>query len=263
MSIVTTPLTFFLGAKQIIFPNRYTEFPLIDKVPVSPNTNIYRFALPRSGDVLGLPIGQHITITAHLGDKDYTKAYTPISSDFDEGHFELLVKHYPEGHASKFLNNLRLQQTIRVKGPKGKFMYRPNMVKHIGMIAGGTGISPMLQILTAIVREPTDVTRVSLVFANVSEMDILLKEDIDEIAEKYPYFKVHYVLNEPPKDWEGSTGFVTEDIIRKHLPASSPDTKILICGPPPMVSAMKKATEAVGFPKANLVSEAGDQVFAF
>ena len=142
-------------------------------------------------------------------------------------------------------------------------LYQPNMVKNIGMIAGGTGIAPMLQILSAIVREPTDITRVSLVFANVTELDILLKEDIDQIAEKYPYFQVHYVLNEAPEDWEGSTGFVTEDIIRKYLPAPSPDTKILICGPPPMVSAMKKATEAVGFDKAKVVSDADDQVFVF
>lgn len=236
---------------------------MIDKVPVSANTNIYRFALPRSSDVLGLPIGQHITITAHLGDKDYTRSYTPISSDLDEGHFELLIKDYPDGNVSQYVNGLRLQQVIKVKGPKGKFLYQPNMVKHIGMIAGGTGIAPMLQILSAIVREPTDITRVSLVFANVTEFDILLKEDIDQIAEKYPYFKVHYVLNKPPKDWDGSTGFVTEDIIKEHLPAPSADTKILICGPPPMVAAMKKATQEVGFTKAKVVSEAEDQVFVF
>lgn len=244
-------------------PDKFTEFALIDKVPVSPNTNIYRFALPRSSDVLGLPIGQHITITAHLGDKDYTRSYTPISSDLDLGHFELLIKDYPNGKVSSYLNSLNNHQVIKVKGPKGKMLYQPNMAKNIGMIAGGTGIAPMLQIIGAIIREPTDITRVSLVFANVTEDDILLKEDIDQIAEKYPYFKVHYVLNQPPADWNGSAGFVTEEIIREHLPAPSPDTRIFVCGPPPMTAAMKKATEAVGFDKARIVSEAEDQVFVF
>ncbi|KAF5094747.1 hypothetical protein D0Z00_003412 [Geotrichum galactomycetum] len=255
---------FYRGrSKQIIFPDEYREFPLIDKVPVSHNANIYRFALPRETDVLGLPTGQHITITATIDDKEVSRSYTPISNNQDEGHFELLVKHYPEGKISSYLNQLILQQTIKVKGPKGKMIYKPNMVKHIGMIAGGTGIAPMLQVLSNIVRDPHDVTRVSLIFANVTEEDILLKEDIDEIAEKYPYFKVHYVLNNPPENWEGSTGFVTDELIREHLPAPSPDTKILICGPPPMVAAMKKATEAVGYDKTNVVSKAEDQVFVF
>ncbi|KAF5103852.1 hypothetical protein D0Z03_000028 [Geotrichum reessii] len=257
-------LKFYRGRpKKIILPDEYREFPLIDKVPVSHNANIYRFALPRETDVLGLPTGQHITITTTIDDKEVSRSYTPISNNQDEGHFELLVKHYPEGKISSHLNNLKLQQTIKVKGPKGKMVYKANMVKHIGMIAGGTGIAPMLQVLSTIVRDPYDITRVSLIFANVTEEDILLKEDIDEIAAKYPYFKVHYVLNNPPEDWDGSTGFVTEDLIREHLPAPSRDTKIFICGPPPMVAAMKKATEAVGYDKARLVSNAEDQVFVF
>lgn len=248
---------------QILFPERLTEFPLIDKVPVSHNAAIYRFALPRDTDVLGLPIGQHITISASVDGKEFTRSYTPISSEDDEGHFELLVKHYPEGKISQTLNSLKIGSSINVKGPKGRMVYQPNMSKEIGMIAGGTGIAPMLQILSAIVRNPYDTTKVSLVFANVTADDILLKEDIDTIAEKYPYFKVHYVLNTPPEGWTGSTGFVTEDIIKEHLPAPSPDTKILVCGPPGMVSAMKKATEAAGFDKPKLVSDADDQVFIF
>lgn len=231
---------------------------------MSPDTNIYRFALPRETDVLGLPVGQHIEITAHLANNDFVRQYTPISSNQDHGHFELLIKDYPLGLVSQYLNSLNNHQIIKVKGPFGKMLYKPNMAKEIGMIAGGTGISPMLQILGAIIREPTDTTRVSLVYANETEDDILLQDDIDEIAEKYPYFKVHYVLNRPSKGWEeGSTGYVTADIIRKHLPAPSPETKLFICGPPKMCDAMKTASETVGFDKARDSSEPEDQVFIF
>lgn len=143
--------------------------------------------------------------------------------------------------------------------------YSPNMIKNIGMIAGGTGIAPMLQVISAIVRNPEDLTRVDLIFANVTEEDILLKEDIDDLAEKYPNFNVHYVLNEEPKSgkWNGSIGFVTEDIIKKHISPPSDDTKIFICGPPPMVSAMKKATANLGYQPVKGVSKPEDQVFVF
>ncbi len=75
-------------------------------------------------------------------------------------------------------------------------MYRPNVCKALGMIAGGTGITPMLQIIKAVLKNPEDKTQLSLIFANVNLDDILLKSELDELAEKYAsQFKVFYVLN--------------------------------------------------------------------
>lgn len=48
---------------------------------------------------------------------------------------------------SQHMDHLKIGDTIEVKGPKGKFHYEPNMKAHIGMLAGGTGITPMLQII--------------------------------------------------------------------------------------------------------------------
>ena len=106
----------------------------------------------------------------------------------------------------------------------------------------------------------TDKTRVGIIFANVDYDDILLKEDLDNIARDDPLFKGHYVLKNPPTAWEGCPGLVAVDIIKAKLlvPPPSPGMKLLICGPPPMVSAMEQATE-----KARTVSKLEDQVFCF
>ena len=114
---------------------------------------------------------------------------------------------------------MQIGQTLRVKGPKGAMVYTPNMVKHFGMIAGGTGITPMLQIIRAIIRgRPknggTDTTEVDLIFANVNKEDILLKEDLDSLAKEDQGFRVHYVLNNPPDPWGGGVGFVTSEMIK-------------------------------------------------
>lgn len=58
----------------------------------SPRLLSYRFALPRSDDVLGLPIGQHVSVTAEINGKDIMRSYTPTSSDDNLGHFDLLIK---------------------------------------------------------------------------------------------------------------------------------------------------------------------------
>jgi cytochrome-b5 reductase len=116
----------------------------------------------------------------------------------------------------------------------------------IGMIAGGTGITPMLvrpltclhikltleqQIIRAALKNPLDVTQMSLVYANVNEADILLKKELDELAAAHPLrFKVYYVLNNPPENWNGGVGFVTAEHIKERLPAPASTMKMLLCG---------------------------------
>ena len=152
-------------------------------------------------------------------DKEVVRSYTPISSDENPGYFELLIKSYPQGNISKHISTLKIGQTMKVKGPKGAMVYTPGLVKRFGMIAGGTGITPMLQIIRAIVRgRPknggTDTTEVDLIFANVNYEDILLKDDLDSLAKEDSGFRVYYVLNNPPEQWDGGVGFCTPDMIK-------------------------------------------------
>lgn len=125
---------------------------------------------------------------------------------------------------------LSVGQTIKVKGPKGAMVYTPNLVRHFGMIAGGTGITPMLQIIKAINRGRAagDKTEVDLIFANVNPEDILLKEDLDALAAKDPGFRVHYVLNNPPEGWTGGVGFVTADMIKVWHISDSADLLVRV-----------------------------------
>jgi cytochrome-b5 reductase len=109
---------------------------------------------------------------------------------------------------------MQIGDALHIRGPKGNFKYSAGIAKRIGMIAGGTGITPMLQVIRAIVDNPADLTEVSLVYANVTFEDILLKDEIDELAKRNEQFKVYYVLNNPPEDWAGGVGFVSKDIIK-------------------------------------------------
>lgn len=256
--------------KKVLNPETFKEFELKEKTVISHNVAIYRFALPSPTAILGLPIGQHISIGAAIeqpdgSSKDIVRSYTPISGDHQPGHFDLLIKSYPTGNISRHMAGLAVGQTIRVKGPKGAFVYTPNMVRHFGMIAGGTGITPMLQVVRAIIRgrKAGDTTQVDLIFANVTPQDILLKEDLDALAAEDKGFRVHYVLDKPPAGWTGGVGYVTADMITKWLPKPADDVKILLCGPPPMISGLKKTTESLGYQKARPVSKLQDQVFAF
>ncbi|KAG4442409.1 NADH-cytochrome b5 reductase [Cadophora sp. M221] len=261
---------FTLRPKAVLKPTEFQDFELTEKTIISHNVAIYRCKLPTERSILGLPIGQHISISANIKQADGTskeivRSYTPISGDHQPGFFDLLIKSYPTGNISKYMASLTVGESIKVRGPKGAMVYTPNMVRAFAMIAGGTGITPMLQIIRAVIRgRPTgDVTKIDLIFANVNQEDILLKEDLDHLAAKDEHFNVYYVLNNPPEKWDGGVGFVTPEMMTKWLPKPASDVKLLLCGPPPMISAMKKNAEGLGFAKARPVAKLEDQVFAF
>lgn len=147
-----------------------------------------------------------------------------------------MIKAYPQGNISAYVAGLQVGQTMKVKGPRGAMVYRPNMARHIGMIAGGTGITPMLQIIRAIIRgRPrnggSDNTKVDLIFANVNPDDILLKEDLDKLDKEDDKFNVYYVLNNPPENWTGGVGFVTPDMIKVRYDLSTSLLWLTICSP--------------------------------
>lgn len=154
--------------------------------------------------------------------KEVVRSYTPITSDENPGYFDLLIKTYPQGNISLHMSKMRLGEALKVRGPKGAMVYTPGLVRHFGMIAGGTGITPMLQIIRAIIRgRPrnggNDTTEVDLIFANVNVEDILLKDDLDTLAKEDPGFRVYYVLNNPPEKWDGGVGFCSADMIKVRI----------------------------------------------
>lgn len=214
------------GNKKVLIPDTLQDFPISQITRISHNTAIYRFKLPDEKSILGLPIGQHISLAATLDvtdpktgsteRKEVVRSYTPISSDVNPGYFDLLIKSYPTGNISRHLGTLKVGDTMKVKGPKGAMVYTPNMVRRFGMIAGGTGITPMLQVINAIRRGRAvgDRTIVDLIFANVNPEDILMKEELDSLAKADDKINVYYVLNNPPEGWTGGVGFVTADMIK-------------------------------------------------
>jgi cytochrome-b5 reductase len=87
-----------------------------------------------------------------------------------------------------------------------------------------------------ILRDPADTTKVRLVYGNVSEGDILLKARLDALAAQHPgRFSVHYVVDKARLGgalWKGSVGYITKDLLAKHMPAPAPGNMVFVCGPP-------------------------------
>ncbi|KAK7317415.1 hypothetical protein RJT34_01620 [Clitoria ternatea] len=236
-------------SKGCLDPQNFKEFKLMKKTQVSHNTARFRFALRTPSSVLGLPVGKNILARGRDSQgEEVMRSYTPITLDSDIGYFDLVVKMYPNGRMSHHFRQMKEGDYLAVKGPKGRFSYKAGQVKAFGMLAGGSGITPMFQLIRAILENPRDKTKVHLVYANVTVDDILLKEELDNFANKFPQrFEVYHVVNKPPKEWNGGVGFISKEIIKSHCPSPGPDIQILRCGPPPMNKAMATHLDALGY----------------
>ncbi|KAG5897206.1 hypothetical protein JTB14_022557 [Gonioctena quinquepunctata] len=246
-----------LGDPQVKY-----KLPLVEKTIISHDTRNFRFALPEKDMVLGLPIGQHIHLSAMIDNDLVIRSYTPVSSDDDYGYIDLVIKVYfknvhpkfPDGgKMTQHLESLKLGDTIDVRGPSGRIQYHghgkfsvkklrkdpPTAIpaKKVNLIAGGVGITPILQLVRHITKDPTDKTECVLLFANQSEDDILVRKELEEVAEQFPdRFKLWYTLDRPAEGWKYSSGFINEQMLTEHLFPPSNDTLILMCGPPPMIN---------------------------
>lgn len=249
--------------RKSVYPNAWTALELEDQILISKNSAIYRFKLKTSLETLKIPVGHHLAVKIPIEGKNEIRYYTPITQRYDTGHFDIIVKSYTNGKVSKYFASLKPGQLVEFQGPVGRFNYATNSSKAIGMIAGGSGITPMLQVLSQIVTTPEDTTKVSLIYANETENDILLKDELDEMANKYPNFEVHYVLRTPPPGWTGDTGYVTKDQMQKYLPGPSDENRLLICGPLAMINMLLNYSEELGWPRGIVKSKPDDQVFVF
>ncbi|KAG5484066.1 hypothetical protein LSCM1_05920 [Leishmania martiniquensis] len=284
-------------SKVAMDPTMFKHFKLIKRTEVSHDTFIFRFALENEKQSLGLPIGQHIVLRADCTTagktETVTHSYTPISSDDEKGYVDFMIKVYfagvhpsfPHGgRMSQHLYKMKFGDSIEMRGPQGKFTYLGNGTSRIqkpgqgfitekvdayAAIAGGTGITPILQIIHAIKKNKEDRTKVFLVYGNQTERDILLRKELDEAAANDDRFHIWYTVDRDiSPEWKYDIGYVREEMFLKHLPVpdmlgddSVPQnagiTKVmaLMCGPPPMVQmAIKPNLERIGYTADNMFS---------
>jgi cytochrome-b5 reductase len=187
------------------------------------------------------------------------------------GHLELLIKKYPNGPMSTHIHDLKIGETLEFKGPIPKYPWSTNKHEHVAMIAGGTGITPMYQVIRHIFSNPNEQTKVTLVFGNISEDDILLRPELSALENEFPQrLEVLYTLDNPPDSWRQQKGFITKEVLKQVLPDPSQGEKIkiFVCGPPGMykaISGTKKSPADQG-ELSGYLKELGynkDQVFKF
>jgi cytochrome-b5 reductase len=239
-------------------PDGFKSFRLINSRFESHDTRRFIFALDDAQEEFYLPTASCIVCKfTDVDGKDVIRPYTPTSINGTKGHFELVVKRYAKSKMGTHLFQMRPGETLDMKGPFVKFEYANGKFDHIGMIAGGTGITPMYQVVRAILADTKDKTKIDLIYANTTRKDILMAAELCELQKRFDNFHMYLTLADPPKKWLGGVGHVTPTMMKPFLPKpGQAKSMILVCGPPPMMKAVSgdKLFEAGKAPQQGEVS---------
>lgn len=218
----------------------YTDLSVKEIESISHNVKKITFDLP-----IDRKLGAKVTsmvLFKHVDEngKSVTRPYTPISTPETLGEATFAIKHYPDGKMSSFLHSLKVGDKVSVKGPIGKYTLNQNQHEKIALLGGGTGITPLFQILQKVAEDPSDKTNVHLFYANNTVEDIVLRKEIDALVAKKPnQLKVTYFVSKPDETWKGEVGHITKEYLESHMfKPSENNVKIFVCGPPGFYKAV-------------------------
>jgi len=203
---------------------------------------------------IGIPIGRHVKIGFIGNDKRvYAKPYTPCSPLNKTGSFDIIFKVYEGGKVSTHLSQRVVGDKVLIKGPIGNFDYEKNKWYSIGLIAGGTGITPIYQLIQSILLSKEDETNIYLIFCNSTNEDLLLEQELDKLAEEYPNsLHIKYVISRPHENWKkGTGGRINKQLVQSFIPAPDLDQNIHICycGPPGFNESVRDILEELNYKK--------------
>jgi cytochrome-b5 reductase len=230
------------GRKSKPLSGVFKPFRLGEVINMSEDQALFRFLLPDAEDEFDLPVCSSIQCYFRTGGaavEQCQRFYTPITPNKTKGYFDLVVRKYPRGRMTEHLWGLEVGEPVLMRVVAFKLKYHPNKWKQVGMIAGGTGFAPMVQVINEVVRNPKDTTQLSMLYLNRNEHSTMLKGLFDDLARRSGgRFKMHYCVDqaEDPANWKHFTGFATLDMLRKTMPPSSKDSMVLICGPDKMLN---------------------------
>lgn len=206
--------------------------------------------------------GQFLTIKANIDGEEVRRAYSLCSSPVEDLHLSVATKRVQGGKMSNWLNdNVKVGDELEVMAPQGKFFVetKPSNKNTYVLFAGGSGITPMLSILRAILKEEPG-SKILLVYANRDEKSIIFKDQIEKLNKRYAgKFNVLHILEEGDGSYCHYTGRINLDIIadilQKSVGMMSLFAKYYVCGPTPMMDVVLEGLEKKKINKKNIFQE--------
>jgi ferredoxin-NADP reductase len=181
--------------------------------------------------------GQHVDVRLTADDGYQAQRSYSIASAPGAPNVELTVEMLDDGEVSSHLGGeLRAGDLLEVRGPiGGHFVWEPRLRSPLALVAGGSGVVPLMSMLRARARSGSDVpTR--LLYSARALAEVIYREELDAMAAADPTLSVTYTLTrERPADWTGFARRTDEAMLDAVIPPPADAPLVYVCGPTSMV----------------------------
>jgi len=247
------------GARPDAAPRRLLEITAVARE--TPDSVVLHLRDPAGGSVEHRP-GEFLTLCVEVGGREVRRAYSICTPPGDPRGIAVGIKRVPGGLVSNHLNDTaEAGQRVAVLGPSGSFVVTPaaEASRTYLLIAGGSGITPMMAIVGAVLEGEAD-SRLVLLYGNRRADAVMFREALGQLAQDHPgRLVVRHVLEEPDDLLEHGLGRLDAETLGRELDAlgvaDGPDVEWLICGPEGMMRSVRAALEGRGVPRARLREE--------
>jgi ferredoxin-NADP reductase len=224
----------------------------------TPHVKTFRLVAPEGARIpFTFVPGQFLTFAATVDGKTIRRSYSIASPPTRTSYVEITVKREDDGEFSRYLHDrVSVGDALQVRGPSGAFTFDGGNADSIVLIAGGVGITPMM----CVIRYLTDMTwpgEIFLVCAVRNTEEFIFREELEYLQRRWP--KLHVAAAVAARSegtaWMGLEGQLTKDTIVHAVPGID-KRRIHLCGPPPMMDAIRRVLAELGVPPDQIKTEA-------
>ena len=200
--------------------------------------------------------GQFLTFSAELDGKPIRRSYTIASSPTQRDYVEITVKREDQGVESRYLHDhVAVGDPIAVSGPTGAFTFTEADADSIVLISGGVGITPMM----CVVRYLTDRSfpgDIFFIYGARTAQDFIFREELEYLEKRHPRLHLAVTMEKVEnKPWTGAVGRISKEFVAHAVPDIA-RRRVHVCGPPPMMEAVKAQLLELGVAKEKIKTEA-------
>jgi ferredoxin-NADP reductase len=211
-------------------------------------------------DLLGAEVdfkpGQYFFVTlpdvGHQDERGLRRHITVVTSPNEKGVLGLATR-MRDSAFKRSLGELPVGAEVEVEQPKGDFGLPDDTSRPLVFIAGGIGITVFRSMLRYI-REEQLPYRVTLIYSNRDRESTPFLDELRALEQELPDFRLILTMTQD-SGWDGETRKVDAEFIKDHLEGNLNQYTFLAAGPPAMTEAVKKALEAAGIDRENVVAE--------
>ena len=225
---------------------------------IDETSDIRTFRLLRPEGFTFLP-GQFLNVRVKVDGKPLVRCYSISSAPESSGYLEISVKR--QGLVSNLLHStLRPGSVLSIKGAGGRFVYPDGDDRPLVLVGGGVGITPLMSMLRhAVAADPA--RPVTLLFSSRTVAEIPFRDELATLRSRHPQVELCLRASRDVAAPGIGAGRLDEVCLRRHVPEIA-NSVFMICGPLPMIDAMKALLPRLGARPDDVRAEAFEAAVA-